>query len=111
LGTTRAARRHRIGAEIGRNFRPNPDSIVIGIAVIGVSTVANRLDAQIDEIVAACDGNLMGALQALLLVNERLELEIAQLRAAAPRPLPGSVERPLRSLTPSSKTPCAAPGP
>jgi hypothetical protein len=33
----------------------------------------------IDEIVAACDGNVHGALEALLLVNEHLEAEIHQL--------------------------------
>ncbi len=37
----------------------------------------------IDEIVASCNGDLRGALKALLLVNEHLEAEIAQLYAAA----------------------------
>ena len=36
-------------------------------------------DMTIDEIVAACDGNVHGALEALLLVNEHLEAEIHQL--------------------------------
>ena len=40
-------------------------------------------EAAIDEIVASCDGALRGALRALLLVNEHLEAEIAQLYAAA----------------------------
>jgi hypothetical protein len=40
-------------------------------------------DAAIDEIVANCDGDLRGALRALLLVNEHLEAEIAQLYAEA----------------------------
>jgi hypothetical protein len=40
-------------------------------------------DAAIDEIVANCDGDLRGAVRALLLVNEHLEAEIAQLYAAA----------------------------
>ena len=39
----------------------------------------------IDEIVASCNGDLRGALKALLLVNEHLEAEIAQLYAAAAR--------------------------
>jgi hypothetical protein len=30
----------------------------------------------IDELIAACDGNVHGALKALLLVNERLETEL-----------------------------------
>jgi hypothetical protein len=40
-------------------------------------------EAAIDEIVASCNGDLRGALKALLLVNEHLEAEIAQLYAAA----------------------------
>ena len=46
-------------------------------------------DAAIDEIVASCDGDIHGALKALLLVNEQLEAELEQLYAAA-RPTPGS---------------------
>ncbi len=38
-------------------------------------------DAAIDEIVENCGGDLRGALKALLLVNEHLEAEIAQLYA------------------------------
>ena len=36
----------------------------------------------IDEIVASCDGDVRGALKALLLVNEQLEAELQQLYAA-----------------------------
>jgi hypothetical protein len=43
---------------------------------------ANPSEAAIAEIVASCDGNVMGALRALLLVNEHLEAEIRQLHAA-----------------------------
>ena len=42
-------------------------------------------EAAIDEIVASCDGDLRGALRALLLVNEHLEAEITQLYAADAR--------------------------
>ena len=35
----------------------------------------------IDEIVASCNGDIRGALQALLLVNEQLEAELRQLHA------------------------------
>jgi hypothetical protein len=45
----------------------------------------------IDEIVARCNGDIRGALQALLLVNEQLETELAQLYAAVSRG--GSFER------------------
>jgi hypothetical protein len=36
-------------------------------------------DAAIDEIVARCNGDIRGALKALLLVNEHLEAELQQL--------------------------------
>jgi hypothetical protein len=39
-------------------------------------------ETAIDEIVASCNGDIRGALKALLLVNERLEAELAQLYAA-----------------------------
>ena len=39
-------------------------------------------DTTIDEIVASCNGDIRGALRALLLVNEQLEAELAQLYAA-----------------------------
>ena len=38
-------------------------------------------ETAIDEIVARCNGDLRGALKALLLVNEQLEVELAQLHA------------------------------
>ena len=48
-------------------------------------------DAAIDEIVASCNGDLRGAVRALLLINEHLEAELAQLYAAAAHS--GLVER------------------
>ena len=38
-------------------------------------------DKAIDEIVAACDGNVRGALEVVLLLNENLEAERNQLYA------------------------------
>ena len=43
-------------------------------------------ETAIDEIVARCNGDIRGALKALLLVNERLEAELAQLHAAVAHP-------------------------
>ncbi|HLX14481.1 MAG TPA: hypothetical protein VKS24_04650 [Bradyrhizobium sp.] len=43
----------------------------------------DRPDAVIDEIVAACSGDMISAVKALLLVNETLESELQQLRAGA----------------------------
>jgi hypothetical protein len=42
--------------------------------------VGSKLDRQIEEIVAACDGSVQGALRALLLVNARLEIEVERLQ-------------------------------
>ncbi|HEV7880772.1 hypothetical protein [Bradyrhizobium sp.] len=39
-------------------------------------------DHAIDEIVATCNGDIRGALKALMLINERLESELQQLHAA-----------------------------
>lgn len=49
----------------------------------------------IDEIVARCNGDIRGALKALLLVNEQLEAELAQLHAAAEH---GRLSGPIRNL-------------
>jgi hypothetical protein len=52
---------------------------------------SKRTDMAIEEIVAACDGNMLGALEALLLVNEHLEVELDWLYAtisSAPRASP-----------------------
>ena len=40
-------------------------------------------EAAIDQIVASCNGDIRGALKALLLVNEQLEAELAQVYAVA----------------------------
>jgi len=49
----------------------------------GFSMTFRPKQAAIDEIVASCNGDLHGALQALLMVNEHLEAELAKLYAAA----------------------------
>jgi hypothetical protein len=41
------------------------------------------MDEVIDTVVASCDGNLRGAVMALLLVNERLEAELEHFREMA----------------------------
>ena len=47
-------------------------------------------DATIDDIVASCDGDIRGALKALLLVNEHLEAELQELYASTARHMRGS---------------------
>jgi hypothetical protein len=44
--------------------------------------ISDPSEAAIDQIVATCNGDVRGALKALLLVNEQLEAELAQLYAA-----------------------------
>jgi hypothetical protein len=41
------------------------------------------MDEVIDAVVASCDGNLRGAIMALLLVNERLENELERFQELA----------------------------
>jgi hypothetical protein len=43
---------------------------------------SKRTEIAIEKIIAACDGSIHGALDALLLVNECLEAELRQLYAA-----------------------------
>jgi hypothetical protein len=40
-----------------------------------------RTEVAIDRIIASCDGNMRGALEALMLVNEHLEAELHRLYA------------------------------
>jgi hypothetical protein len=51
----------------------------------GISMASKRTEIAIERIVAACDGDMRGALEALLLVNEHLEAELHQLYAAVSR--------------------------
>jgi hypothetical protein len=51
----------------------------------GLYMGSKRTELAIEKIVAACDGNMRGALEALLLVNEHLEAELHQLYAAISR--------------------------
>ena len=45
--------------------------------------ISDPSEAAIDKIVARCNGDLRGALKALLMVNEHLEAELAHFYAAA----------------------------
>jgi DNA polymerase III delta prime subunit len=46
-------------------------------------SVLDHHDAAIDEIIASCNGDMRGAVKALMLVNEQLESELRQLYGAA----------------------------
>jgi replication-associated recombination protein RarA len=43
--------------------------------------ISGPSEAAIDQIVATCNGDVRGALKALLMVNEQLETELQQLYA------------------------------
>jgi hypothetical protein len=40
---------------------------------------SRRTEVAIEKIIASCDGNMRGALEALMLVNEHLEAELHRL--------------------------------
>ena len=45
--------------------------------------MSDPTEAAIDEIIATCDGDMRGALKALLMVNEQLESELQHMYARA----------------------------
>ena len=47
----------------------------------GTNRVLDHYESAIDEIVAACDDDLRGALRALMLVNEQLEQRLERMSA------------------------------
>lgn len=51
-----------------------------------LTAVDANFDSCIDDIVATCNGDLRGALKALMLVNEQLERELHRATALAIRP-------------------------
>ena len=61
-----------------------------------IYSVLDHDNAVIDEIVANCNGDLRGAVKALLLVNEQLETELNHFRSAAAWGWPN--ERPAKGL-------------
>jgi hypothetical protein len=46
---------------------------------------SRRTEVAIDKIIASCDGNMRGALEALMLVNEHLENELHRIYAVMSR--------------------------
>jgi hypothetical protein len=59
----------------------------------GISTASEtrRYDAAVEDAIAICNGDIMGALKALLIVNEHLESQLMELQAAMATG--GAVER------------------
>ena len=47
----------------------------------GLPMAYKRTEVAIEKIIASCDGNMRGALEALMLVNEHLEEELQRLYA------------------------------
>jgi hypothetical protein len=52
---------------------------------MGLQMASRRTEIAIEKITASCDGNVRGALEALLLVNEHLAAELHQLYRAVSR--------------------------
>lgn len=48
------------------------------------NSALDQYELAVEEIVAACDGDLRGALRALMLLNERLELRLEQMSEVHP---------------------------
>jgi hypothetical protein len=55
----------------------------------GSNMASERTEIAIEKLIMACDGNIHGALEALLLVNEYLEAELRLYAAAFPSPCEG----------------------
>jgi len=61
-------------------FRPNPNRIWRAqVWRRGLPMAYKRTEVAIEKIIASCDGNMRGALEALMLVNEHLEEELQRL--------------------------------
>jgi hypothetical protein len=54
---------------------------VVGMTRARTIVSLDEYEQVIDEIVAACDGDIRGALMALLALNERLELRLERMSA------------------------------
>ena len=70
---------------LAAEFCPNPCKILHECLCRGLYMASKRTELAIEKIVAACDGSMRDALEALLLVNEHLEAELHQLYAAVSR--------------------------
>src|ERR1700743_2391165 len=69
--------------EWSRRNRRHRQTLIQVIKPKGHPMTCKADETAIDDIVASCDGNMRGALKALLLVNEQLEAELQQLYASA----------------------------
>ena len=73
--------------------RPAPSSPTAGAAAAApssppsgsASTTTARLEAAVDEAIAACDGDLRAAVRALILANDYLEQELCAMFTAVSR--------------------------
>jgi hypothetical protein len=63
------------------NFAPIPARYWSGCSSRGLQMAYKRTEVAIEKIIASCDGNMRGALEALMLVNEHLEAELHRLYA------------------------------
>jgi hypothetical protein len=88
IRTAAAWRARAIEAAVNETYPQNPQELGLGAKDLSrgnwedSSMTFRPNEAAIDEIVASCNGDVHGALKALLLVNEQLEAELQQLYAA-----------------------------
>jgi hypothetical protein len=61
-----------------------------------IKAIFDYHEAAVDEIIASCNGDMRGAVRALMLVNEQLEQEVQQLYDAADSNSPR--EKPVKSI-------------
>ena len=62
-------------------FAPIRACMAAGCFSRGIHMAYKRTEVAIERIIASCDGNMRGALEALMLVNEHLEAELSRLYA------------------------------
>jgi len=55
---------------------------VVGMSRVRTIGLLDQYEQAIDEVVAACDGDVRDALRALMALNERLELQLERVSAA-----------------------------
>lgn len=57
---------------------------VVGMPRQRTRSALDQYDLVVEEIIAACDGDLRGAVRALMLLNERLEQRLEQMSEVHP---------------------------
>ena len=78
---------------------------VVRMSHAHTNSFLDQYEQDVDEIVAACNGDLRGAVKALMLVNEQLEQKLQ--RISAEEPIPGSSAAAPGALSAPARKPAA----